>query len=394
MPKNNLFFKGCFLFIAFLLVSPVNAQVTPPAQVIQEAYYPEVIHAQGNVEIEQAMEPGQPVQKMKAKKGMRIRPGARIHTTDRSQVDIGVRDKYQMRIKEKSDVVAGSLAFNTHSRRFDTKYNLKKGSIYNRIQKDYLGEFGIESENINITAIGTEYGIDVWGPQNQTWVGMAQGEVEASDKLDQKDFPIMGGNKIDLGKDENGEVERIPPFALIDLRKELDKIGTGVDEDLDIRVFYILTFSTNRVYEFLDNTVILTNTNEPRALKQVFIPTVQMLPYRNPNKEKIMRNLQKIVFICNYYDDFRFSPHFLGFAGAIYNLMGDYKQAVELFESILSKYPRFIYASIIQCAIGVVYERNLKDARRAAEAYQKVIDNYPSSPEAEVAKLSLVKLGR
>lgn len=383
--------KGLMLLMAILLSSPVSfAQLATP---IQEAYYPKVIHSQGDVRIKQEPEPGKPVRWMQAKKGMQIRPGARIKTTGKSQLDIGVVDKYQMRIKEKSDVIAGSLAFNTKSRKFDTEYTLKEGSIYNRIQKDYLGEFELKSPNANVTAIGTEYGLDTWGPQQQTWVGMAQGTIQVKDKFDNKRFTLPQGDKIDIGKGESNAVTKMPDYELLGLRQELDKIGTGIDEDLDVRVFFILSYSTNRAYEFLDGAALLTNNNEPRRLKQLFIPTVRMLPNKAKNREAILSNLKKILFTCEYYDDFRYSPHFLSYAGVIYHLLGDNKEAIKVFEQVLKQYPKFQYASIVQCAIGIIYERSLDNPKRAIKAYKEVKKNYPRSLEVETAELGLIRLG-
>ncbi len=391
MPMRTIFSKGFLLILATLLFTPTGmAQVPGP---IQEAYFPKIIHTQGDVRIKQEPEPGKPARWMKAKKGMQIRPGARIKTTGKSQMDLGVPNKYQMRIKEKSDVVAGSLAFNTKSREFNSEYTIREGSIYNRIQKDYLGEFEIKSTDINITAIGTEYAINVWGPQQQTWVGLAQGGLLAKDKLDKKKFNMPAKTKIDLGEGENGKLEKMPSYELIGLRRELDKIGTGVDEDLDVRVFFILSYSSNRAYEFLSSAALLTNDNEPRRIKQLFIPTVKMLPNKKAYREKIEKNLKKIIFACDYYNDARYSPHFLSFAGAIYHLLGDEKNAIKLFKSTLKKYPNFQYASIIQCAIGIVYERFLDEPKKAIKAYREVISTYPRSLEVETAELGLIRLG-
>lgn len=391
MLKTSLLVKSATLALSLAIsASPSFAQIST---LIQEAYYPKVIHTQGDVQIKQEPEPGQPVQWMQAEKGMQIRPGAQIKTKGKSQLDIGVANKYQMRIKEKSDVIAGSLAFNTQSRTFDTQYTIKEGSLYNRIQKDYLGEFKIESPNLNVTAMGTEYGLDVWGPQQQTWFGLAQGEVQATDTIDNEKLNIPQGDKIDLGKGEEGKLAPMPDYELQGLRQELDKIGTGVDEDLDVRVFFILNYSANRAYEFLDGAALLTNNNEPRRIKQLFIPTVRMLPNKVANKQAILANLKKIVFACEGFNDPRYTPHFLSYTGVIYHLLGEDKETEKLFTQVLAQYPDFQYASILQCALGIVYERFLNDPKKAIEAYRTVVAKYPGTLEVETAQLALTRLG-
>lgn len=403
MVKSSkpLFAQSFVVFLCLLIASPLSvAQVVPPAttgsQDLQEAYYPEVIHVQGDVQIEQEPEPGQPAQMMKPEKGMKIRPGARIKTVGKSQIDLGVVDKYQMRIKEKSDVIAGSLAFNTATRQQEVLFQMKAGSIYNRVQEGYLGKFEVETPTVEVTAIGTEYAVDVWGPKQEAWVGSAEGELQAIDKLQNKPHVIPGANKLEVAAEdeEAGKVVPLPDYELEGLQRELDKVGTGVDEDLDVRAYFILTYSTQRVREFLEAPALITNTNEPRRLQQLFIPTVRMLPQRVAMKEAILKNLKKIEFVCNYYADPRFTPHFLSFAGAIYHIVGADEQAVKVLEQVVKDYPDFMYASLIQCAIGIIYEENLKNLEKAREAYLTVLDKYPKTFEVEPAQAGLDRLGR
>lgn len=397
--SKSLFAQSLVVLLCLLIASPLSvAQVVPPAtsgaQDVQEAYYPEVIHVQGEVQIEQEPEPGQPAQTMKPEKGMKIRPGARIKTVGKSQIDLGVVDKYQMRIKEKSDIIAGSLAFNTTTRKQDVKFQLKNGSIYNRIQEGYLGKFEVDAPTVEVTAIGTEYAVDVWGPKQEAWVGSAEGELQAIDKLQNQPHVIPGKNKLEVAPEDvdAGKVVPMPDYELEGLQRELDKIGTGVDEDLDVRAYFILSYSTQRVREFLTGAALITNTNEPRRLQQLFIPTVQMIPQRAAMKDRILKNLAKIEFACNYYADPRFTPHFLSFAGSIYHIVGADEQAVKVLEQVVKDYPDFMYASLIQCAIGIIYEENLLNKEKAAEAYRAVLEDYPTSFEVEPATAGLDRL--
>jgi len=326
---------------------------------------------------------------------MKIRPGARIQTVGQSQLDIGVVDKYELRIKEKSDVIAGSLAFNTSTRRLNSEFSIQEGSIYNRIHEDYLGTFEIDSPNVLVTAIGTEYALDVWGPQQQSWVGSAVGPLEAVDKFDNITVNIPARHKLDIGadEDESGQVTSMPDFELQGLRRELDKIGTGVDEDLDVRAYFILSYSATRVKEFLDGAAIITNTNEPRKLQSLVIPTVRMLPNRVNQAAKIIKNVAKIIFVCNFYADPRFTPHFLSLAGVIYHMVGEDKEAVKVFNQVLGDYPDFMYASVVQCAIAVIHEVFLDQPKKALAAYRKILQDYPTSIEVKMGEAGVKRLG-
>jgi len=216
------------------------------------------------------------------------------------------------------------------------------------------------------------------------------------DKFNAQTATIPAKSKWEFGEfsDDSGKIVPLPDYELEDLQRELAKIGTGIDEDLDVRVYFILSYSSNRVREFLEGAALITNTNEPRKLKALFIPTVKMLPEKSINANKIQKNLKRISLVCKYYADPRFTPHFLSFAGAFYHLIGEDRKAVRLLEQIIEDYPTFQYASLIKCATGILYEEFLRRPSKAAKAYQSILDNYPKSLEAEAAQQGLARLGR
>jgi len=57
---------------------------------------------------------------------------------------------------------------------------------------------------------------------------------------------------------------------------------------------------------------------------------------------------------------------------------------------VITKNPHSDLASIACCAIGIIYEENLKDYPEAEEYYRRVLRNYPNSPEVYEAQEGLI----
>lgn len=66
---------------------------------------------------------------------------------------------------------------------------------------------------------------------------------------------------------------------------------------------------------------------------------------------------------------------------------GDYKKAIELYQSVVDESPRTIQASEAQFRIGYVYEVNLEDPESASAAYDKVKEHASRSEFALLADL-------
>jgi outer membrane protein assembly factor BamD (BamD/ComL family) len=102
-----------------------------------------------------------------------------------------------------------------------------------------------------------------------------------------------------------------------------------------------------------------------------------------------------------YYNDFlqRFAQHekapvALKQLAAIAQQKGDMQGAIALYERLLTEYPKSEYGDEAQFMIAFIYEEYLRDATKARNAYQLVIDRYPNSELAASAKQLLPNVGR
>lgn len=78
--------------------------------------------------------------------------------------------------------------------------------------------------------------------------------------------------------------------------------------------------------------------------------------------------------------------------GLIYEELGDYQKAVEEFGKVVINYPKGDKASNALFGTGEIYERRLKNNSQAIETYQKLVDNYPGSRWAPMARERIERL--
>ncbi len=76
------------------------------------------------------------------------------------------------------------------------------------------------------------------------------------------------------------------------------------------------------------------------------------------------------------------------------NTKQDPKQSIDLTDRILKNYPKFDKAPVALFMLAsFVYEDQLNDLDKARECYQRVVDEYPDSPFAKDAAVSIEHLG-
>ena len=72
--------------------------------------------------------------------------------------------------------------------------------------------------------------------------------------------------------------------------------------------------------------------------------------------------------------------------GLIYEELGDYQKAVEELRKVVKDYPKGDKAPNALFGMGEIYERRLKNNSQAIDAYQRLVDNYPGSRWAPMAR--------
>jgi outer membrane protein assembly factor BamD len=102
----------------------------------------------------------------------------------------------------------------------------------------------------------------------------------------------------------------------------------------------------------------------------------QNLITRYPDTPEFEGAVARQVLIANSYLDLR-KVMVLGYGVPVPGITGA-EQAAKMYEKILKNAPYSIYAPITQFNLGLAFQRGRK-IKEAREAYQKVLDKYPSS---------------
>ena len=145
-------------------------------------------------------------------------------------------------------------------------------------------------------------------------------------------------------------------------------------------------------------TLMACESPKEKSLKEIETLEAQDSVFNPENLEK-QKNAY-LAFADKYPDDER-TPEFLfksaqriGAIAAEKNNVQLHEEAIQLFEKIISTYPKNHYAEESMFLIGFVYENHLNNAEKAKYAYEKFLQQYPNSELAEDAKKAITYLGK
>ncbi len=96
-------------------------------------------------------------------------------------------------------------------------------------------------------------------------------------------------------------------------------------------------------------------------------------------------------FTNNYHDDER-SPEYLFKAGSVAQGMGNYRQAIDIFEDVHEGFPNYEKRTESIYLMAFIYDNNLNDRLMAEKIYEKVIELYPEHYLAQDSQARLSTL--
>lgn len=98
-------------------------------------------------------------------------------------------------------------------------------------------------------------------------------------------------------------------------------------------------------------------------------------------------------FVSNFPDD-TMAPVCLFDAANISMSLNQYQRAINLYDTISTKYPTFKRSADCIFIRGFIYDDKLKDTAKARAMYQMVIDKYPHDSIASQARAAIAILGK
>lgn len=318
-----------------------------------------------------------------------------LKTFSDGQADLVIKGLYHIRLKSDSEIkLAKSIS---RAMSGDIDYALTQGKVfthYNKYRKTGKS-LSIDTPQAEASALGTDFMVSSIPMMDRTVVGVLDGIVKVGSLGISKE---AGANIVMVKAGERTVVQqglspqkpaRLMENELLDM-EELYSIGTRP------QVALLISTGSARTRELLSVVPLYISGDEagalPDKIEQIAKKFNQSI--KEGSREKHIDNIKQFEELISTYPNPKYDVQFLLFIGAYYDYIDEYARAVATFERVLRDYPNSTMASIAQCAIGIIYEENLKDPNKAKTAYQKVMSNYSNSPEVEEASEGLSRLTR
>jgi len=317
-----------------------------------------------------------------------------VKTFDDGQADVMIPGIYQMRLKRKSEVrLARSISRLSSG---NITYDVARGKVFTYYDKTRKTgrEFELQTSEALVSAVGTDFMVEA-APAS-TWIGVLDGMVRVTGVSAQrlageaKAVLVEPGQKTvvrpGLAPEKPG---RLMESELMDL-EELYRIGTKP------QVAILISSGRTRTRELLAATPLYVSSKKegvlPAEMDKIIRTFNQAIKTRS--KERYAENIRQFERLLERYPDPKYNVQFSLFIAAYYEHLGEHDKAIAAFRKVIEKYPQSSFASVAQCAIGIIYEEKLNDTAQAKFAYEKIISAYPDSPEVEEARHGLERLSR
>lgn len=364
---------------------------------------PSVILARGTAQIYDAKTGGW----ITAESGTNIYKGNILRTDNSGAVDIGVENKYAIRLG--SDAVIALNSISGTRDKTAVAYDLQKGLLLGSTEEEFKGSaLSVLTANGEAIVRGTKFLIDARN-SGKTVLAVLEGSVEFTNRalIGEAAETVTVGEGLESAvsfKASPGAPGRVGAELAGILMNAYDigapprvvpsiKAAEGIDYK-DVMVALVISDVTDRAKSFLEHGVYWTNDKELKPVNKLLAEaqSFRLDGEEYDNSSMHGRAIKKLETILSRYPDDRYNPQFMLFIGAYYHFLGDYDDAIDRFERVANDYWYTELAGIARNAIGIVYEEDLRNYNEAKKAYHSVIVNYPYTPEAKAAEERLLKL--
>jgi hypothetical protein len=324
---------------------------------------------------------------------LRLRPGDKIRSTDGGILNIVSRDKFKARIKGESLIVISKLE--SGWRRTDTDFSISYGNLLVNTSDKFKGsKMNIYTPSCDAEVVGTAFIVEVF--ENRTWLGVLEGKVKLISKvhpLKEQEFRRIATFV------SSGQKALIKPYMYPTVPELFSEMEWQVAQELyqlteHAQIILLIGTGPNRVEElFKAATVYIPNIERrsvPRPIQQLIDDIATAT--RDRDFKRIDEYNKELEQLLNKYPNSKYNVEILMFIASHYHLVRDYNNALRVFEMVIKEYPKSSLASLAQCAIGTIYQQDLKDIRMAEKTYNELLRAYPDSVEAIRAKETLASL--
>jgi len=314
-----------------------------------------------------------------------LKEGDTISTKSGSQVDIGLTDRYAIRVKPGTTLRVAKLAPRLGRGTVDLR--LSDGNMLIDIEKGFKGsKFLVTTEAGTAKALGTKFIVSSSRRGKARMdVDVLEGRVVVESSYRPADM-LIAKQTVIVGPGQKTEVTEgripAPPQRLIESEwrrlEELYQIGRKP------QVMLLLKNTPDRVRQLLEPCPIYISDEKPRELPADLEDVVKRIgeAIDTGDTSKHLESVRILEKIVRDNPNAKYNPQLLLYIGSYYEYLGRHQDAIRLFREALRRYPESQFSGIAQCAIGIIYDEELKDPGMAGEAFRAVLKHYPDSLEA------------
>lgn len=324
-----------------------------------------------------------PVDAVASDSGSQISPGPALRTRPSGYVDLELPGQLLLRLKPGTTLTWQQMDRPLFARKPTIVVNLMRGELLARTKETFWGShLVVRTPSASALVKGTAFSLQVDPRADSTTLKVAAGAVFFSPYLDGVGREVKAGQKSRIRSEhlptspeaispeewknllEAYQIGQEPWVALV--------VGGGperVDELFRPALLYLSSWSHPQLQDFFRKTVRELNA---AVLKDDF------------SRQEI--NLKILEMTLNDITDQRFAVPLRFFAGACAARIGDPQRAYTHFSWVARQCPDAPLASLSVAAIAVLAEKQMRNPSLVHESYQKILDRYPKSPEAVLAR--------
>lgn len=314
-----------------------------------------------------------------------LKQGDTVTTQDNSQFDINLMNRYTVRVKPNTSFKIAKLS--PRLGKGSVRLDMQSGKMLLNVEKGFEGsKFTVDTSAGSATAFGTMFGVFMpEADKSKMDVGVLEGAVRVASSYK----PTAALEARETVVVESGQMTEVISGELPETPRRLDeRFWRELEELYQIgskpRIVLMIKNTPNRVMQLLAPAPIYISDDSMLALPSDIELAIEKISegVRSNDQSKYYQAIKIMENMISRHPQSKNNAQLLLYIGSLYDYIGKYEDAIKAFNRVIAMYPKSQYASMAQCAIGVVYEEKLSDQNRAEEAYKTVLEKYPYSLEA------------
>ncbi|MDD5440503.1 MAG: FecR domain-containing protein, partial [Candidatus Omnitrophica bacterium] len=288
--------------------------------------------------------------------------GSVIETGTGAKIDIVLKGKYAIRIKENTRLEIAKLTPRSGSG--VARFVLKQGSALVSIEEGFKpSRFVIDTGAAEAVALGTKFSVDV-SKKRDTGIKVLEGKVEVKNQgspaAGQETILVAQGQKTHVMPGLSPErPKRLSETEWLQL-DELYSLGTRA------KVMLMIKNTPDRVLQLLRPCALYVSDTKPREIPKLIDKALMIMGEAIQTNDKVKHReaIALLEGLVAQYPDKKYNAALRLYIGAYYRYLGSYEDAIRTFKEVIAAYPDSTLESLAECAIGVVYEQDLHDTAK------------------------------